>query len=66
MEICYTISLCISEIDAEVSDYKQWLEQADQALYAAKKSGRNQAIVYQSQSEPILNITANNEKQSTG
>ncbi|WP_455210477.1 diguanylate cyclase [Kaarinaea lacus] len=66
MDIRYTVSLGISEIDEEVRDYKQWLERADQALYAAKESGRNQAIIYQPKSEPTLNETAHNEKKSAG
>ena len=66
MEIRYTISLGISEINPQIGDYKQWLEQADQALYRAKESGRNQAIVYQSQSEPSINETPHIEKKSTG
>ncbi|MGD8593093.1 MAG: GGDEF domain-containing protein [Gammaproteobacteria bacterium] len=65
-DIRYTVSLGVSEVDTQIRDHKQWLEQADQALYSAKESGRNQAIVYQSKSEPVLNATANNEKKSTG
>jgi len=47
MEIRYTISLGVAELGAHIRDYKQWLEEADQALYQAKKSGRNRAIVFQ-------------------
>ncbi|MGD8941081.1 MAG: GGDEF domain-containing protein [Gammaproteobacteria bacterium] len=65
-DIRYTVSLGVSEVDTQIRDHKQWLEQADQALYSAKESGRNQAIVYQSKSEPVLNATANSEKKSTG
>lgn len=44
-EITFTISLGISEISAEMSQYNQWLETADQALYQAKNNGRNQVVV---------------------
>jgi len=66
MEIRYTISLGIAEIGSQLGDHKQWLEQADQALYRAKESGRNQAIVYQSVPESDINETVANDKQSTG
>ena len=43
VEINYTISLGISELstETEIETAHQWLEQADQALYLAKSSGRN-------------------------
>ena len=40
-----TISLGISQISPQMQDYKQWLEQSDQALYHAKRSGRNRTSV---------------------
>jgi diguanylate cyclase (GGDEF)-like protein len=48
MEIRYTISLGIAELTPGVQDYKQWIESADQALYNAKESGRNRAVVFES------------------
>ena len=39
--IKFTVSLGVSETQAEYSNYTQWLEQADQALYASKEAGRN-------------------------
>ncbi|KZY61108.1 diguanylate cyclase [Oleiphilus sp. HI0071] len=45
-EIRFTISLGISQADPELVNYKAWLEQADQALYASKEGGRNQTWVY--------------------
>lgn len=42
----FTTSFGISEINDETTDPKIWLEQADQALYRAKTSGRNQTCVY--------------------
>jgi diguanylate cyclase (GGDEF)-like protein len=46
MEIRYTISLGIAELQPGITDHKQWIESADQALYNAKESGRNRAIIY--------------------
>ncbi len=45
-EIKFTVSLGISQANPDTENYKAWLEQADQALYAAKQGGRNQTIVY--------------------
>ncbi len=44
--IKFTISLGISQANDNITDYKAWLEQADQALYASKEGGRNQTNVY--------------------
>jgi diguanylate cyclase (GGDEF)-like protein len=60
MEIRYTISLGVSEINMQMRDYKQWLEQADQALYQAKESGRNNAILYRDKDE--FNLTQGAEE----
>ena len=46
-EISFTISLGVAEISDEMRNYKAWLEYADQALYCAKDSGRNQVVLYQ-------------------
>ena len=43
-DIRYTVSLGVSEVDTQIRDHKQWLEQADQALYSAKESGRNRVL----------------------
>lgn len=45
--IKFTISLGISQALESTEDYKAWLEQADQALYASKEGGRNQTNIYQ-------------------
>ena len=45
-EIRYTISLGIAQVSGETEHYKHWIECADQALYEAKNSGRNKAIIY--------------------
>lgn len=44
-EIRFTISLGIAKTDEEMKDYRQWLESADQALYASKRAGRNRYTV---------------------
>lgn len=44
--IKFTISLGISQANDAIPDYKAWLEQADQALYASKEGGRNQTNVF--------------------
>jgi diguanylate cyclase (GGDEF)-like protein len=51
-EIRYTISLGIAEIGPGLKDYKQWLECADQGLYAAKHGGRNRAVIYRPELAP--------------
>ncbi len=44
--IDFTISLGISEINEKMKGAKVWLEQADQALYQSKESGRNKSTIY--------------------
>src|SRR5690606_608652 len=41
-----TVSLGISEATDSISDYREWLEQADQALYASKEGGRNRTTIF--------------------
>ncbi|GLS27264.1 GGDEF domain-containing protein [Marinibactrum halimedae] len=45
-KIQFTISLGISEASSDIDNYKAWLKQADAALYASKRGGRNQSSVY--------------------
>ena len=66
LEIQYTISLGISEVDAQMRDHKQWLEQADQALYTAKETGRNQARLYSPKNDTEANQTVDNKNNATG
>lgn len=47
-QIHFTISLGVAEVNSEMPDYKLWIEQADQALYHCKTTGRNKAILYNS------------------
>lgn len=42
----FTISLGISELTEDTETVHQWLQQADQALYTAKGSGRNQTQIF--------------------
>jgi diguanylate cyclase (GGDEF)-like protein len=44
--IPFTISLGVADLSDPVEGYQQLIERADQALYAAKKAGRNQTKVY--------------------
>ena len=50
LEIKFTISLGVSELNHLVDNPAQWLEQADEALYKSKEGGRNQVTLYQSNS----------------
>jgi len=45
-EINITVSFGVSEFKHDTEDHQAWIEQADQALYAAKESGRNQTWVH--------------------
>ena len=44
--IKFTISLGVSEINYQVDSATEWLEQADQALYKSKNSGRNLTTLF--------------------
>lgn len=44
--ITYTISLGICELSPQIKNTKMWLETADKCLYQAKKSGRNNSVVW--------------------
>jgi diguanylate cyclase len=41
-----TISLGLSQLGRRQSDYKAWLEEADQALYQSKEGGRNLVTLF--------------------
>ncbi|MFB2705010.1 GGDEF domain-containing protein [Marinobacter shengliensis] len=43
--ITYTISMGIAQLTEEPENYMQWMQKADEALYAAKESGRNRVVV---------------------
>ncbi len=46
LKIEFKISIGVSELNKDTKDYKQWLEEADQALYYSKENGRNQTTIY--------------------
>ncbi|PID42476.1 MAG: diguanylate cyclase [Proteobacteria bacterium] len=46
LTINFTISLGISMLTKRCKNYKEWLEQADLALYQSKHNGRNQSTVF--------------------
>ena len=41
-EICVTASFGIAQMAPAITSAEQWIAAADQALYAAKRAGRNQ------------------------
>lgn len=43
--ITYTISMGIAQLTDQPENYMQWMQKADEALYAAKESGRNKVVV---------------------
>ncbi|WP_299177786.1 sensor domain-containing diguanylate cyclase [uncultured Neptuniibacter sp.] len=45
-KLTFTISIGVSEINYEIDSPTEWLEQADQALYQAKQSGRNWVTLF--------------------
>jgi len=45
--IRYTISIGIAQLSGSAKSYTKWMQQADEALYAAKKSGRNRVVVFE-------------------
>lgn len=44
--INYTISLGIAELSDKITDPTMWIDTADRGLYNAKRSGRNQSVIY--------------------
>lgn len=44
-EIRYTVSMGIAQLTGQPENHMQWMQKADEALYAAKENGRNQVIV---------------------
>ncbi|RJG47706.1 sensor domain-containing diguanylate cyclase [Motilimonas pumila] len=43
--INFTVSLGVAEVNKTMKTHKEWLEAADQALYKAKETGRNQVCM---------------------
>ena len=48
VDIKYTISLGLAELDKSIKSHTQWIECADKALYEAKETGRNKTVIYSS------------------
>jgi diguanylate cyclase (GGDEF)-like protein len=49
IEVKYTISLGIAEIDESIKNYEAWIECADAALYRSKEAGRNRTTLHPKQ-----------------
>jgi diguanylate cyclase (GGDEF)-like protein len=49
IDIKYTITLGVAEIDESIQSSEAWIECADAALYNAKESGRNKACLHPKQ-----------------
>jgi diguanylate cyclase (GGDEF)-like protein len=49
IEITYTISIGISEIETSIKDHEAWIECADAALYRSKETGRNKVSMHPKQ-----------------
>ncbi len=45
-DIQYTVSIGIAPLTSQPENYMQWLQQADEALYTGKESGRNKVVVF--------------------
>ncbi|MCW8834508.1 MAG: diguanylate cyclase, partial [Colwellia sp.] len=50
IEITYTISLGIAEVEPCIKNYEAWIECADAALYNSKENGRNRVSLHRKQS----------------
>lgn len=48
IEIKYTISLGIAEVEESIQTSESWVEYADSALYQSKENGRNMVSLYKS------------------
>jgi diguanylate cyclase (GGDEF)-like protein len=46
IEIKYTISLGIAEVESSLESVSQWLEYVDKALYQSKENGRNKVTIH--------------------
>lgn len=49
IDLKYTVSMGIAEIDNSTDSYEEWIRFADAALYQAKNSGRNQITLHKKQ-----------------
>jgi diguanylate cyclase len=46
IELKYTISLGVAEIDESIKNYEAWIECADAAMYQSKEAGRNKVTLH--------------------
>lgn len=44
--IRYTVSMGVAQLTNRPKNHMKWMQQADEALYTAKKSGRNSVVVF--------------------
>jgi len=49
IEVKYTISLGVAEIDPSIKNHEAWIECADAALYHSKENGRNKVSLHPKQ-----------------
>ena len=49
IDLQYTISLGVAEINPTITHYEAWIECADAALYMSKEGGRNKTTLYPNQ-----------------
>jgi len=45
--IRYTVSVGIAQLTERPKNHMKWMQQADEALYAAKNGGRNCVVVFE-------------------
>jgi diguanylate cyclase len=46
IDVKYTVSMGIAEIDNSIESYEAWIEFSDLAMYRAKDAGRNQIALH--------------------
>lgn len=46
IDVQYTISIGLAEIDSSIKNYEAWIECADSALYRSKETGRNKISLH--------------------
>jgi len=49
IELKYTISLGVAEVEPSIKNYEAWIECADAALYSSKENGRNKVSLHPKQ-----------------
>jgi len=57
-ELQVTISIGVAALDAEMIGPDAMIKAADQAVYAAKQSGRNRTCIYRPRNQPALGLAA--------